>query len=277
MATRTLVKGSTDWGATASWSGTTVPVDGDSVAAYDSGANITGTLNQSAIQLTDLTFSEGFTGDVGGGGTSLQIDVNYTGGTKTLVWAGRGRLYWTGMASTVKVQNGEVHITGGTVTNLYVEANATVYIDDNAVVTNIYTTGSGAPAVYAEYNATGFTTADIGAGTLVSKRNIATGTANDGATISTTDTAAVSTKMNVRGGGRFNHKASGIVANIEVWSKGSFDRMGANYSCSVTDSTFHSGANVHPHWIGVTTNINGSGGTNASTIIGLKDGGLETI
>lgn len=278
MATRTLVKGSTDWSATGSWSAATVPVSGDAALAQDSGASIVSGLNQSGVSLLSLDFTAGFTGNVGGNGTSLQISVNYTGGTKTLTWAGRGKLYWNGTASVVKAQDGEVHITGGTVTTLYVEGNAVVYIHEGAVVTTIMTIGGGTPSVYAEYNATGFTTVDVAAGTLVSQRNIATGTVDKDSTISTTDTAAVSTKMNVRGGGRFNHRASGTVANVEVWTGGKLDRIAANYSATFTDSTFHRGADTRNlHVMGVTTYINGSGSSNASTLIGVKDGGLDTI
>ena len=114
--------GSTDWGLAASWhdgygAASAVPLDTDNLYFGQGQDAVTGTMNQSAIDLTSLTGTTGFGGRVGGAGAPLQLDVNQA---STGIWekGDNGVWYWTGTIWTMNMRRGTFNATGGTIDKL---------------------------------------------------------------------------------------------------------------------------------------------------------------
>lgn len=111
--------GTADWGPDGNWltitgGASTKPASTDTVYFSAGQDNITGTLNQSAVDLTALYETDGSTNRLGGGsGGSLLIDVNQTN-TGIIDKGGAGIWQLSGIYYKVIVRSGYLGITGGT-------------------------------------------------------------------------------------------------------------------------------------------------------------------
>lgn len=99
MATRTRLRGSSDWADTAYWSGGVLPATNDDVRFVEGIDSLTLSLNQSAVSLSTLYFDSAY-GDgttvIGTAGAPLQIDVNGSGAKIVKVAARLRTIYLAG-------------------------------------------------------------------------------------------------------------------------------------------------------------------------------------
>lgn len=176
--------------------GATLTAD-DRIFLFDSDINfIEGDLSGQAIILFQV--GDDFTGDIGSGGTAIQLDATGTGGG-LVDYAGRGDwAYFSGDADDVLVRGGVpgvVKWTTGTVTDFTAEGGQVV-IAAAAVATNLYSSNG---QVWAGDNGTAFALAVCGVGSSVES--------DRGATV-----------LHVGAGGVWRHtNRARAVARFECW------------------------------------------------------------
>lgn len=165
--------------------------------------NVTGGMDQSAYDLALLTASYRWTGNVGGAGSALNVDINQAG-AGTLNWgAGGGSLYIGAASRTiakfVHSGMGAVYLSGGTVTTVETQSGV-VNANDATTTTTLYVYGG---EVTYDDNATAITTAYVRGGVLNLKRGITTLNVMGGTVRKYTDanlTARAATTINLWGG-----------------------------------------------------------------------------
>lgn len=126
MAEQVHVVGAVDWGLNISWRtltyGTgTIPADGDTVRFTDGTDAVTGTMNQSGIDLAFMYEGPGFSGRVGTESGPLQIDVN---NSSAGIWDKGGPGTW--------------HITPGTIWTANLRAGASTYYGGTVDIVNVF-------------------------------------------------------------------------------------------------------------------------------------------
>lgn len=92
LSTTTASAGPNDWNTAANWSGSTVPVDNDLVVFSAGSFDALYGMDQSAIQLGQLSVTSGFSGNIGTASAALRIDTDGTG-ENTLNLGGSGTYY----------------------------------------------------------------------------------------------------------------------------------------------------------------------------------------
>ena len=99
-----------DWGVAANWSPSGVPIADDDVFLENTNQSVTGTLDQSAVELDSLNIAQSFTGSVGLAGTPLQIDspivnIGYNNGPGSPSGSPLINLVLDAVASVITVSN----------------------------------------------------------------------------------------------------------------------------------------------------------------------------
>ena len=95
VADPTASAGPNDWNTAANWSGSAVPVDEDLVNFTDGSFDVLYGLDQSAIELRQLTVASGYKGSIGTSSAPLKIDTDPGSGSgaESLDLAGSGYYY----------------------------------------------------------------------------------------------------------------------------------------------------------------------------------------
>lgn len=148
MAISNLLTGAVDISAGASWSDT-IGFANDATLIIPAGSQTLTNLDVRSLTTTGIDYlhvSRGFTGNIGGGGTSLQCDVDATyTTTPNIIHSGSGFFYFnpaTTVAEVLVNGIGTFVQTGGTTTTFRcVTGSATV--GDTCTATNCYLMGPG--------------------------------------------------------------------------------------------------------------------------------------
>lgn len=124
------------------------------------------------------------------------------------------------------------------------------------------------------------TTYTLRSGDLISARSIATldaegGVAGAKARVTLTDSAAITTKAEVRSLAEYNHRAGANIANLVLHPGSNFSRAGAVGSCDIAAGTIWRGSTRRFDVPGTTCNYNGAGGTAAFTLVGEVSGSMN--
>lgn len=165
MATRSWSGAASDgdWNTAANWTGVTVPISGDTVIIDSTAQNLTGNLDQSAVDLARLEIGPGYTGKLGASGNALRIGVNgpviinggaaspdaiwLTGTTADLLALhvihvgngdNKGTIHLAGDITALYANWGNVVLESGTVTTLWIEG--TGGSNDSVKITNVAAT-----------------------------------------------------------------------------------------------------------------------------------------
>lgn len=95
VADPTANAGPNDWNTAANWSGSTKPASGDLVTFSDGSFDAIYGLNQSGVQLYQLSVTEGFTGNIGTTSAPLKIETDHadSAAENSLNLAGSGFVY----------------------------------------------------------------------------------------------------------------------------------------------------------------------------------------
>lgn len=149
MAVTYLTTGATDLKNAANWSDGIGIADDAQCVIRDGSQNITTNLNTNTLTTTGVDFfhiMEQFTGSIGTGGTSLQMDFDATYTAKpNFLHRGAGAVYLdpeTTLGTALLDGVGQLWLTGGTTTNMQV-VRGTFNASDQATVTNLYVYGPG--------------------------------------------------------------------------------------------------------------------------------------
>lgn len=141
LSTTTANAGPNDWNTAANWSGSAVPVDEDLVNFTDGSFDVLYGLDQSAVELRQLTVASGYRGNIGTATAPLKIDTDPTSGSgsESLELAGSGYYYnfegiypvvtVTKNNATLKVKGtlSKVSLVGSEVSgNITIDASGTV-------------------------------------------------------------------------------------------------------------------------------------------------------
>lgn len=198
--------------------GTDKPAD-DQRALFDGRStqeSVTGSLDQSGVDLQALIRTEGYTGDIGTSSTSLEVSVsNVTTTSALLSWeALRGSIWINGTIDRAEIHNtgsGAFNLTGGTGTTVIVRAG-TVNIAAAAIVTTLIVMGGN---VTVGYNATAITTLRVSGGSVLNSRQITTGhvTADGRVDLINTNASTIATTLNINGG-RVDDRSLGIITTL---------------------------------------------------------------
>lgn len=172
MATRTLIDGATDLSLTASWSGATLPVDGDTAIIPRGTQHISTLTGLSGVNLERLEVN--FSGRIeSAAGAGWAIDVDYssssiallTGSGATLKFAGGTSKKWE--ITQVRSPGSRITFSDGEWEDLYVEEVGNLTLDTNVVV-DLYRQYGG--VVDMGYNATALADAKIYGGSVTIRR-----------------------------------------------------------------------------------------------------------
>lgn len=143
VADPTANAGPNDWNTAANWSGSAVPVDEDLVNFTDGAFDVLYGLDQSAIQLRQMTVASGYRGNIGTNTAALRIDTDPGSGSgaETLDLAGSGYYYnFEGAFPIVNVtkNNGTLKIKGTIGKTSFVGAAVagTITLDSSSATTN---------------------------------------------------------------------------------------------------------------------------------------------
>lgn len=186
-----------------------------------------------------------FTGNIGGTGGSLQVDVSYNTTSVFLYDAGGGNLYYSpGTTASLcdRFKNtgfGKLYLTGGTITN-YEGFRGYANISSSAIVTNGYVSGG---TFDADYNATGLTVGIFSNCTANIQRPVTTMTVLAGAIVNvfrvdSSATKPTATTINLYGG-TLNWRG-GAITTLNAWSPVDF----SNLTSAVTVGTLNITANA---------------------------------
>lgn len=205
MATAYLTDGATTLAA-ASWSDATGFADGADLVISDGSQSIQTALNQSGLTngINRLRILPGFSGNIGSGSESLRVDVDNSSSPRLEYLARAGSLFYAANGNSnvctrlVVASGGSLTLTGGTITQLEVQAANRVTVNSSTVVTTAYING-GSGVI--EYNATAITNLYMGGGNYVLRRAATTVTLGGGTlVVDVKQAATAATTINMAGG-----------------------------------------------------------------------------
>jgi hypothetical protein len=245
MATKYLVSGSTDFGASASWAtsrygagGTGLPTDDDEVFIVDGSQTVTTNLDAlAAVDLQSLTVGSGFTGSIGTPGSSLEVEIsNATTNPPTVVIEGNGAFVYLNLVGdgaddvTVDASGGaNVFFTAGTLTLLKLRSG-NVEVQNGCDLVTCHKSGG---YLHAAYDATAITTMTNSAGDARIRRTITTGTLDAGTVTLDEESSSVShTTLNIHGAS-VDLAISGTVTTANLYT-GLIGPYGATVSPTIT-------------------------------------------
>jgi hypothetical protein len=279
MSTRTWISSSsTDFAVAANWTGTTVPVAGDTVIFSNAGtANVDTNLNQSALTGMTVLVYQSYTGKIGSdagaplqiGATSAQIGLGNNG---TLTSNGSGRLNFdfgssnvTVIVTTTSSNSSDAALApfrfkgGGASSKLIVYGGivdvATNTVGDTATLASVdILQGTSSPTVFLAAGCT-LTTVNQSAGTLTVNSAVTTFTQSAGT--ATFQGAGAVTTMNVSGIVYYN--STGTITTASVFNGGTLSFARDSQAKTVTNAI-----KAYP---GCTVNVdNGSKGSITHTL-----------
>ena len=268
MATRTWLDAGTspgDWGSTTNWSGGAVPVSNDDVVIASGSRDITGSLNQSAVNLNSLKITSGYKGNIGGPGASLQINVTGASPTNCQFAMGGQFIYFSGntaAAAGCKVDStgtGTMYITGGTLTGSGAGTGAALTCgkQGNLVLTGV-TIASG-DVISCGMNITSDSVlagsgriADLTNGRFYSTAsNVGTIRLRGQANFTTFGSALTVGTLDVGTGSTYTHSSTGTITTANVFTGGIF--MNGGYgNFTVTTANLYTGSSYTPSVAGAT-------------------------
>jgi hypothetical protein len=139
MATRTLVDGATNLSLTASWSGTTLPVDGDTAIIPRGSQHISTLTGLSGVNLARLEVA--FSGRIeSAAGAGWAIDVDSTSASEAIITSRGATLKFAGGTSKkweitkVRAPGSTITFTDGEWEDLFVESVSQLTLDPSVVV-----------------------------------------------------------------------------------------------------------------------------------------------
>lgn len=210
-------------------------------------------------------------GGIGGAGSSLTASFSATG-AKVMIGAPAG-VFYLAVTTPLLLGNsagpGRLQLTGGTITSAITkcavvrEAGATLTTWRTLAGRSQLSSGGTAP-----------TTLVIAGGECVCYANPGTVTVKSRGVLTLEESGTVTTKLTIDPDAIVHDKGSGAMANVETFPRSKLTRAGATGDRTYTDSTIWAGSQLMLRSDGGATYINGTGSSNASTIIGESDEGL---
>lgn len=254
MADRYWLGANTDWSSSSNWSttrggsgGSAAPTSSDDVYIYDGNVDITTNITNVAAQ--SIKIGGKFSGNIGGGGTPLTvgtatcpITIETVATNKKIVIGAYNSITISATMNIRSTGGGSVEIANGAsgvITTVQVGQDARVLVTASGVVTNIESAGG---LVFAEYNATAFTSAEIcGGGTPTSphifQRAITTLNASASAILRTENAVAITT-ANLRVA-TLTHNSSGTITTANAFTGGILKQGDTPFT--ITNSKKHQG------------------------------------
>lgn len=191
-----------NWGTAANWSGSAVPVAGDTVFIPAGTPAITAGLNQSGVALAAVEFQYGYGGTVGSSSAYLQLNctsLKYAGGGLAYIDLGSAAITPTVTAAAVGSVGGSgLYLKGSALTGLAVSGGTVALAGlpgETSSATDIRCSGNG-------------TILTLGAGVTATTVTIYAGTLNVGCAFTTANVY----------GGTFNHTGSGAATTVNVYA-----------------------------------------------------------
>lgn len=207
VADPTASAGPNDWNTAANWSGSAVPIDEDLVNFTDGSFDVLYGLDQSAVELRQLTVASGYRGNIGTATAPLKIDTDPASGSgsESLELAGSGYYYnFEGIYPVVTVtKNNATLKVKGTLSKVSLvgsEVSGNIIIDASGTVTEgcPITVSSVSPACSITIPATATETGHI---------------VQDSGSIALSASAKTNkSSLILSGSGRFTTKDSGVMS-----------------------------------------------------------------
>lgn len=245
MAVKTLLPGATDLAAGASWSGGVAPTADDDLIIPNGSQTIPG-VDLSALVTTGVqTFHimKGFTGTIGGGGTSLVIPMktaytskpNFLNESSGFVYISSGSVTCT---NAVVNGSGSTFITGGTWTNVYANAGTSVP-GAAATVTNMLYGGGTVLDTFTSSIA--YTTVTItGSGNVSIARAVTTMNVNGSANVTYNANGEAITTLNLNNPGATVYLVAGNITTANL--NGPLDLSNLQYDATIGGTA----TNIYP-------------------------------
>lgn len=270
MATAYLNDGATALETAANWSDAT-GVAADATLVIPRGSQTIPGVDLSTASGAGVDYwhiMQGYTGTIGGGGTSVTIKFDSTYTTKpNLLWEGSGFLYissgTTACTNAVLNGSGTVALTGGTWTNVYANSG-TLIIGAGATVTNLI---YGGGTVIDTFTASlAFTSVTItGSGNVSLARQTTTCTIDGSASVVWNAFGETMTTLNQNNPGSSFYVLAGNITTANI--KGMFDVSQAQYDVTIGGTA----TNLYP-----TGSIQGDGNTRVTISNKTVFGGANT-
>jgi len=182
-----------------------VPVDTDTVYFTSGNDSVTGTMNQSGIDLNFMYESYGFTGRVGSDSAPLQIDVN-NAGAGIFEKGGPGTWSLTGTVWKLRQRAGKYTAVGGTIDNVEIYGGEFRALDGCDLNSNPITVKGGIATI--DYKATDVPDLTIHGGVVYCYRKCGTITVKGGRLVLRVENvAAAATTVTLEGTGSIDWQA----------------------------------------------------------------------
>lgn len=227
MATRYWRSGGVDFGLAGNWhdgvyGASAAPASADTLYMTEGSDAITAGLTQTAVDLAKLLITNGFSGRIGGAGSSLIVAVDNTNTGLVEYGAGGGYMYLTAGTNNlyqVRVNGaGLLYLTGGTVENLLEISSGGLNVNDSTALNGITYRQFGGESVIDYKGSDTPTTVDVRGGTLVLRRPVTTLNIYEGGSvvIQCEKAATAATTINMQGG-KLDHRC-GTITNFNALS-----------------------------------------------------------
>lgn len=233
---------------------TGLPVDGDLVYIEKLNHPLVSSIDQSAIDLAELTITTTDGGRVGGAGNPLKIGVSYVGATRNFYYenlGGGGNCYYHGgtpgcdVLKIFNMRGAEFVLEGGTASNVDVyEGDGLLRVKGAATVGGVEIGGHGM-IVESPTSGGDLTTLSMYAPVkvLIADRDATLAVVDEGV-LTLTGTANASSSVTLKWGGVLRHLSSGTLNYVYVYPGGVADATSNPYPFTVTDSDLWKGGRL---------------------------------